>query len=299
MKRFAKVRLELDSQPESVALVRAAVSGLAEYRELDAEVLNDVKTAVSEACNNVVVHAYAGDCGPLAVDLDADCAGVSATVRDSGVGFQALGERDDGMGVGLAVISALAARAEFATAADGGTEARMWFPVGAHEARPLVHFAGPRHVGPSARQNSTHDRLTSAVDLPGAVRVTVSPVSLTAPVLGRLARALAATARFSFDRFSDVYLVADALSAHARAAAPSDRISFSLVGTAKQLELSIGPFERGTGVRLQRRCDDEREPDSPLALLADEVTVGGDEQSETLHVVLRDRSERARPAHDY
>ena len=43
----------------------------------------------------------------------------------------------------------------------------------------------------------------------GEVVVSLSPVTLLPGVLGRLARTLAATAHFSLDRFSDVYLVTD------------------------------------------------------------------------------------------
>ncbi len=53
--------------------------------------------------------------------------------------------------------------------------------------------------------------------------VSLSPVTLLTGVLGRLARTLAATAHFSLDRFSDVYLVTDTLAAHAAAAAVGDR----------------------------------------------------------------------------
>ena len=52
--------------------------------------------------------------------------------------------------------------------------------------------------------------------------VSLSPVTLLAAVLGRLARTLAATAHFSLDRFSDVYLITDTLAAHAATAAADD-----------------------------------------------------------------------------
>jgi anti-sigma regulatory factor (Ser/Thr protein kinase) len=296
LKRFAKVRVELDSRPESVALVRAVLSGIAEWRELDPELLNDLKTAVSEACNNVVVHAYDdGVRGPMSVNVDADGAGLTATVRDCGVGLQAVATREDRPGVGLAVISALAARAEFATPADGGTEVRMWFPATARATPPLVHFNPPRFAaGPPHRpvraEHGPAGQASPARELAGDARVTLSPLSLTTAVLGRLARALAASARFSFDRFSDIYLVADAIGAHAQRSAADDRIAFSATGSAKRLELVVGPFEAGSGARLLRRhTDAQGEPESPLSLLADELRVDGDERSETLHIVLRDR----------
>ena len=63
------VSLELESSPETLTLVRGVLGGLAEGLSLDPELLDDIKTAVSEACNNVVMHAYGGDSGFLQVAL--------------------------------------------------------------------------------------------------------------------------------------------------------------------------------------------------------------------------------------
>ena len=52
------VRLELDSRPEQVSVVRGTLAGLAELLAVDTPFLDDLKTAVTEACNNVVLHAY-------------------------------------------------------------------------------------------------------------------------------------------------------------------------------------------------------------------------------------------------
>jgi anti-sigma regulatory factor (Ser/Thr protein kinase) len=298
MKQRATVRLELDSKAESVTLVRAALSAVAESARLDGEVLNDLKTAVSEACNNVVVHAYDGLPGPLYVDVELTSEGVTTTVRDTGTGMQGLDSREDGMGVGLAVISALAASAEFFSPPEGGTEVRMWFPTGRSGMPPMAPGEALRRSTaggdrPDGDPPDVDRSPSSRLQLSGDVVVTVSPVSLMTPVLGRLARALAAGARFSFDRFSDVYLVADTIGAHAQRAATSDRVSFSLMSAGKRLELIIGPFSEGSGAELQRTAS-KRAEDSPLTLLADEILVDATGASETLHVVLCDRGSRAR-----
>ena len=62
MKDSSAVRLELDSRPERVALVRGMLVGLGGLLAWDAVLVDDLKTAVSEACNNVVLHAYGGAC---------------------------------------------------------------------------------------------------------------------------------------------------------------------------------------------------------------------------------------------
>ena len=63
------VRLTLSNKPENVLLVREMLTGVAEMVDLDGSDLNDIRTAVTEACNNVVLHAYEGDEGPLEVEV--------------------------------------------------------------------------------------------------------------------------------------------------------------------------------------------------------------------------------------
>ena len=51
--------ITLPGRPENVAVVRHAVAGLAEQIGMDEPGIADLKTVVTEACMNVVVHAYA------------------------------------------------------------------------------------------------------------------------------------------------------------------------------------------------------------------------------------------------
>lgn len=184
------------------------------------------------------------------------------------------------MGVGLAMISALADRAEFLGAPDGGTEVWMTFTGHGGDLRRLERPAG------AERDGDLPPRLS------GDAVVTLSPVELLSGVLGRIARALAASARFSLDRFSDVYLVTDAIASHAALAASAPRIRFAVVAGDRRLELSTGPFRKGSGSRLQANGS----PGSPLALLADELMVEPVGSAELLRVVLVDHRPRPSPA---
>ena len=121
------VRLELENRPENVSVVRAALAGVAEAAGFDDELATDLKTAVSEACNNVVIHAYEGQPGPMRVLVSNSDNRVDVVVRDSGTGIRRLSSGADHMGLGLALISALADQAEFNSPTDGGTEVRMRF----------------------------------------------------------------------------------------------------------------------------------------------------------------------------
>jgi len=279
---LAKVQLELRSPPESPALVRAALAGLAEQLEFDPHLLDDLKTAVSEACNNVVVHAYRDEPGPLVVALAIDVDAIEVVVRDQGSGFGRVTPSGDRLGVGLPIINALADRVEFISARGEGTEVRMEF-IGRRVGKPPP---------PAIELESAGD---VAVPVAGDVVVTVTSVTLLGGVLGRLARAVASTVRFSLDRFSDLYLVADAINAYARGAAASARISFAIKAEHKRLELTAGPFQAGSGARLLPDTTSGR-PASPLALLADGLAVERAGAVEMLRVVVADRSRG--PAHE-
>jgi anti-sigma regulatory factor (Ser/Thr protein kinase) len=269
------VRLELDSRPETLTLVRGMLGGVAEWLTIDPELLDDLKTAVSEACNNVVLHAYPDSSGPLDVELYLGSDQVVVIVRDSGTGLDDMPLDDDRFqGVGMPVIRALTVKAEFGTRPEGGTEVRMTF-AGSRDGKPL--FQPP--VGAVADDGF-------AAGLTGDAVASVSPPTLVAGVLGRLARALAANARFSLDRFSDVYLVTDAIAAHAEGFARGQRVSFALTAGGRQLELRLGPLRPGSAAALSSA--DGSDSRSPLQLLSDTIDIEPLEDGEMLRVVMID-----------
>ncbi len=276
------VRLELDSTPEALSLVRSALGGVAEQLALDPELLDDLKTAVSEACNNVVMHAYGDEPGPLEISLYTGADRIEVVVRDQGAGMPTETSVDDRLqGVGLPIIRALAQRAEFRPMPGGGTEVAMTF-VGARDGKPL--FQVPERPSPD-------DGWTRR--LGGDAVVSLSPISFVGGVLGRLARALAAQARFSLDRFSDVYLVTDALAAHTARSASGARIGFGIATGPRRLELNIGPFRAGTGAALRRKQGSVGDVASALVVLSDELEVRPSSGGEMLHLVMTDRRSAA------
>src|SRR6516165_1647766 len=98
------VRLELTSRPESARIVRSMASAAGDALGFDAELLADVNTAVTEACNNVILHAYADGPGPMCVQLAVTQDGIEARVRDHGRGIRPAIPDHDGLKVGLALI---------------------------------------------------------------------------------------------------------------------------------------------------------------------------------------------------
>jgi serine/threonine-protein kinase RsbW len=250
------------------------LGGFGEVLALDPELLDDVKTSVSEACNNVVLHAYGGEAGPMRVRLFADGERLRVTVSDEGAGLPAAGQAaEETQGIGVSVIRALTEETEFRSGPNG-TEVRMVFS-GRRDGRRLFE---PPEIAELPAESAT------AINA-GEVVVTLAPVALFAPVLGRLARTLAATAHFSLDRFSDVYPVTDTIAAHATAAAASPRLRVRLMASERRLELVAGPFRRGSGAVLK---DGPADRASPLVLLSDQVSIEPDGDGEQLHVVVID-----------
>lgn len=145
-----EVRLVLPARPEGVGVVRQALSGLADALDFDAAVLADMKMAVTEACTNVVVHAYERD-GVLEVDMRPGESGLTIVVRDHGAGVAppAAGRAGTAaLGLGLPLIAALSDAFELKESASGGTEVRMTFAytrgdVDPAHANPITGGVGP------------------------------------------------------------------------------------------------------------------------------------------------------------
>ena len=87
--------------------------------------------AVTEACTNVVVHAYDEDAGMLEVEMLADEDGLTIVVRDHGAGIQPRPARSEppALGLGLPLIAALSDAFELRGSAGQGTEVRMTFAL--------------------------------------------------------------------------------------------------------------------------------------------------------------------------
>jgi anti-sigma regulatory factor (Ser/Thr protein kinase) len=287
--RPAILNLRLNSRPDGAGLVRAAVGALAEPFALRGELIGDLKTAISEAFNNAVDHAYRGQTGAIAVHVDVGVESIDVSVRDWGGGFQQLVPAGDRLRVGLPLINALADRAEFLTAPGNGTEVRMGFDI--------------RH---DARRDELLARVEESEDLEawtpwrrglsGDVVVTLLPADLLAGVLEPLTSALAARSRFSLERFSDMYLITRALAAYVRSTASSGRVSFAIGAGEQQLDLTIGPLRAGAAEQLREMASTDR-PEASLARLATEFRAESIDSSELLRVVVGDSGRIPRPVH--
>jgi serine/threonine-protein kinase RsbW len=272
------VRLNLPSTPENVVLVREMLSGVAQAISLDRGDLNDIRTAVTEACNNVVLHAYGDSEGLLDVEVCLDESAFTVTVRDHGGGISPRSEAssETSAGIGLHVIQTLAHEVEFKDTAGGGTEVQMSF---------LTPHVGVVETPPA------HDRDLPTLTLagsPSTTLVSIAPIGLAETVLPRIVSALAARAHFSTDRISDAQLLADALVAHAPEAVSGDHLNIGLNIEPRDLELRIAPLETG---RARGLLDDSEAEGlgSVIGKLADRHGVATAGPYETLTLGLIDR----------
>ena len=132
--------LSLPSTPDNVPVVRHALRGMLETRGLEASLTADVLLAVTEACTNVVVHAYPGPNADAehTMEVEAGWQGdheLTVVVRDRGRGFAPRVD-SPGLGLGLPVIAALTQRVELRETAGGGTEVAMDFVLSPEAPRP-------------------------------------------------------------------------------------------------------------------------------------------------------------------
>ena len=84
------VRLTFPAKAEYLLLARLTLSGLARELPIEEELLADLKLAVTEACGNVVRHAYPGDeAGDVSLVVTIDDSRLLLTVEDYGAGIRA------------------------------------------------------------------------------------------------------------------------------------------------------------------------------------------------------------------
>ena len=120
------LELTLPARAENVAVVRHAFGGLGEAYDVGDQALSDIRLAVTEACTNVVVHAYPDAEGPMAVSAVIDDHTLRITVADDGHGL--LPRPDSpGLGLGLPLIASLADTLELGSGEGQRTEVRMTF----------------------------------------------------------------------------------------------------------------------------------------------------------------------------
>ena len=256
------LQMTLPARAENVSLVRHALAGYAQQLGMDEERVGDLKTVVTEACMNVVVHAYEDEDGPLEVVARANGDEIEVVVRDSGHGLQPQSGADrPSLRLGLTLIAALTTSFEIAGGTGRGTRVTARVPL-AHAAR--------NDPAPGASQTG----------LPTA-SVEVSAAELAGPVLERIFGAVAARQNLQVDRLSDAMLLTDALG-EADAGRSDAGLRFAVDDPDGRIVLRIGPLADGGAEKLR---NDLRLPgDASLEVLADDVGTETTDEGEYLSI---------------
>ena len=248
------LNLTVAAKPENLAVIRQALAGYADAMGFDTDAIADLKTVVTEACMNVVVHAYPdGAPGPLEVSAEPDEDGLEVSVRDRGSGFRPRPAdiQDSGLRLGLPLIATLSD--EFEVRGGGsGTEVRVKL--------------GFSRNGADREAEQRPDPETAE----GTV-MSIAAGAFVRPVLARVIAALAARADFSVDRLSDTILIGDAVSAHEASDFREGTVGIELSDGDGWLGVRIGPLVEGGGQRIVEGL--ELPGGTSLSKLASDVSI--------------------------
>jgi serine/threonine-protein kinase RsbW len=230
----SELHLTLPATAENVIVVRQAVAGLGEAIGLAASRVADLKTVVSEACNNVVLHAYESEPGPLEVTAEPRDGELEVQVADHGKGFRPrANEGGSSLGLGLPLIAALSDSFEISGGVGQGS-------------RTTIRFS---YTPPEFSNNGT------PTEAPSELEIAITPGEMVKPVLARVIGALAARAEFSVDRLADTVLLGDAVSTSTGDAFRSGRVGISLKDGDGALSIRVGPLVDGAGEKLMNEME--------------------------------------------
>ena len=135
MKETNYIKLEFPSKSSNEGFARAAAAAFALQLDPTMEELGDLRTAVSEAVTNAIVHAYPDSIGKIAMRMRIlDGNTVEITVRDWGCGIEDVeramtplytsgGEERSGMG--FTIMSSFTDRLRVRSAPGKGTAVTM------------------------------------------------------------------------------------------------------------------------------------------------------------------------------
>jgi len=126
------VRIERQATAPNLSIIRREVIEHASRLGMAEQRLNDLKTIVSEACANVVRHAYGegAAAGSVEVELIPRDQGLTVVVRDHGTGICPQPEADiPSLRMGLPLIGALSSSFRLSSELDVGTVLEADLPL--------------------------------------------------------------------------------------------------------------------------------------------------------------------------
>lgn len=141
MRREAKgmkeeMKLEFDAISENEGLARVVIAAFLTRLDPTLEQLQDIKTAVSEAVTNAVIHGYEEKGGKIRMSAVLEKGELKLTIEDDGVGIEDISKamqplfttkpERERSGMGFSFMEAFMDRIEVESSPGNGTTVHMW-----------------------------------------------------------------------------------------------------------------------------------------------------------------------------
>ena len=143
MKTVYQMRLSFPSKSRNEAFARSAVSSFVTSLDPTLNELNDLKTAVSEAVTNCIVHGYRRQSGTIYIYASVkEDNTVTVKIRDKGVGIEDISKAmeplfttspgEERAGLGFAVMQSFCDRVKVSSQVGRGTTVTLIKRIGAN-----------------------------------------------------------------------------------------------------------------------------------------------------------------------
>lgn len=272
--RAGGIRIKLPARAENVALIRHAIAGVAESLGMSEDVLADLKTVVTEACMNVVAHAYGEEAGPLEVHAWPADDELVVVVRDYGSGIRPRPDADHtSLRLGMSLIAAMTSGYEIAGGSGRGTTITM---------RLSLSGTGPAAPGTHEARGDHYDAGGDTAD--DAILLTSWDGATLPAILARVISVLASRRDFTVDELADAVLFSDVISSDLSSLDGAHPVHLRLSDGFDHLSLRIGPLDAGMATELRQGLYLPEEIGGSLESLAEEVLVEEMDDGEYLSV---------------
>ena len=134
------LELIIDSKSENESFARVAVAAFCTRLDPTLEEITDIKTAVSEAVTNCIVHGYEGGKGKIYINVNITGNTAEVIVKDNGIGIENIEKAMEPMyttkpeqersGMGFSFMEAFMDELEVSSARNKGTTVIMRKKIG-------------------------------------------------------------------------------------------------------------------------------------------------------------------------
>ena len=135
-----QMKLEFISKPENEAFARIAVAAFVSQLDPTIEELADIKTAVSEAVTNSIIHGYERGVGKIEIYARVVDRSLYLEITDYGRGIDNVEKameplyttkpEQDRSGMGFSFMEAMMNKIEVISKPEKGTKVKMWKEIG-------------------------------------------------------------------------------------------------------------------------------------------------------------------------